>query len=461
MRNRENGATQIPLVICIVLLLIAAVFGYSQYGEAQALEARLNSIVLEAKDKDATTPPSDNQVKDLIRNAKGPLRDAKSRLEEILTVTGGTDEVETELVVSPTKLKGTRDKFLEAIDKGEFVSEYPSTIWKDDAQGGQATPTAGGKVEVRWFLQKDLRGASPDLTNLLEYVVIPGARRMVFDLKRYRDLYDQALAQKETAEAAYRADLEKKDAEIRAQIEANAALDSRKAQEISDLRRQVQDAEAAKNAAEEEKNRTVAALTAERNSFRSELEKAAAQVQVLKARKRAVETDTSPDGSILSVSDKQDFAVIDLGKANNNLLAGTNFDVYAIGKGGQEIPKGMIKVRRVDGETSDCAVLTVLDRFNPIAPGDKIRSMTYSPKETVRFALVGRFSRMGKSDMAQRLRSLGVEVDDKVSIHTTYLVVGAPENDAQPIEETPEYKAAELYGIQKTTERELSRFTQY
>lgn len=461
MRNRERGASQIPLVICIVLLLIAAVFAYTKYGEAESLDARVNSFLNAAKDKDAPTPPGDGAVRDLIEQAKGPLREAKIRLEQVLAETGGTDEENPDLVVSPTKLRNTRNKYLEAADKGEFVVKFPVAIYKPNDAGGVIVTPGGAEIEAKYFLTKDLRGSSPDLTNIIEYVVIPGARRMTSDIKHYRDLYEQALTAKDTAEAAYRADLEKKDAEIRAKVEENAALEARKNQDITDLRNQVQDAEAAKSAAEQEKNKAVEALTAERNQLRAELEKASAQVQVLKSRKRAVETDTSPDGGVLSVSDAQDFVVIDLGKANNNLLAGTNFDVYAIGKGGQEIPKGMVKVTKVEGDNSNCAVLQVFDRFNPIAPGDKIRSMTYSPKEVVHVALVGRFQRMGKGDMAQRLRSLGVIVDDKVSIHTTYLVVGDRESEAQPIEDTQEYKTAELYGITKLTEKELSRFTMY
>ena len=153
--------------------------------------------------------------------------------------------------------------------------------------------------------------------------------------------------------------------------------------------------------------------------------------------------------------------VIDLGKSSNNLMAGTNFDVYAIGKGGMEILKGSVKVTKVDGNSSECRVLDVVDAFNPVSPGDKIRSVFYSPKEITHVVLVGRFSKMGKSDASRRLQSLGVVVDEKVTTGTTYLIVGAPESDALPIEETAEYKSADLYGIPRISEKELSKFTMY
>ena len=92
MRNRERGASQIPLVICIVLLLIAGVFAYTKYSEAESLEGRLNQILDAAKEKDAATPPSDSTVKDLLRQIRGPIREAKGRLDEVLAETGGVDE---------------------------------------------------------------------------------------------------------------------------------------------------------------------------------------------------------------------------------------------------------------------------------------------------------------------------------------------------------------------------------
>jgi hypothetical protein len=460
MRNRERGASQLPLVICIVLLLIAAVFAFMQYSDKETLTARLTTIQTAAKEEGVAGLPSDRQIIDLIDFAQGPARDAKARLEEVVVETGGGEEEILDLVISPTKLKNTRNKFLDASSAGEFVVEFPIEVYKASDDGGVGVQQ-GNKMVVSYFLNKDLRQSKPDMTNILEYMVIPGARRMIADIKRYRDLAQQATTMKLTAEEGYRKDLTAKDAEIRAKIDENAALDARKAQDISDLRNQVQTAEAAKTAAEEEKAKAIAELTAERNALRSQNEQLSGQVQVLKAKKRAIEEDTSPDGEVLSIGENQTFAVINLGRANNNLLPGTNFDIYAIGKGGMEIPKGVLKVKKVDDETAECAILQVFDRFNPIAQGDQIRSMTYSPKETVHVALVGRFQKMGKSDAAARLKQLGVVVDDKVTIHTTYLVVGAPESESQPIEDTPEYKAAELYGIQKLTERELSRFTMY
>ena len=460
MRNAERGASQIPLVICIVLLLVAGFFAYNQYSERADLEKSLNEIRAVAQRPGDPSPPRDDQIKNYITFAMGTGAKYSARLDELAPLTGGAEEEDLEMVISPKKLQGTITRVVDGLDKGLTV-EFPLDRFTEDPSGGMKIQEAAGKIVINYGGTRDLKGNRPDMTNILEYLVLPAMHRMVHDIKRFRDSYVAALNAKETAEASYRKDLEGKDGEIRAKVEEFSAMENNKNQQITDLRRQLSDAEAAKAAAEEEKNRTVAAVTAERNAAQSELAKMSGNVQVLKARKREVETDTSPDGTVLSVGEKQDFVVVDLGKASNNLQAGTNFDVYAIGKGGQEIPKGAVKVVKVDGTSSNCRVLDVFDAFNPIAPGDRIRSLFYSPKETIHVALVGRFQKMGKSDAARRLQTLGVVVDDKVTINTTYLVVGAPEAEGQPIEETAEYKTAELYGIPRISERELGKFTMY
>jgi hypothetical protein len=461
MRKAEQGASQVPLVICIVLLLVAGFFAYTQYGERQSVEAQLNGI-LAAATPPTGTPATVADVKDKLRFAMGPAKDYRQRLEEILVATGGSEDTNMELVVSATKLQATTQKLLDSLDRGNLLVEFPVDVYKEEKDGGvKINEGAGGKVVVSYVGSRELRGNKPDMTNVLEYVVMPAMTRMVYDIRRLVAATAAANAAKDAAEAAYKSALAAKDAEIKAKGEELATMDTTKSATITDLRRQVSDAEAAKAAAEAEKTTAIAALTKERDMYRSEAEKMSGSVKVLKDRKRAVELDTSPDGSVLSVGAGNDFVVIDLGKSSNNLMPGTVFDVYAIGKGGMEIHKGSIKVTKTDTNSSECRTLDIQDAFNPIAPGDKIRSVFYSPKETIHVALVGRFSKMGKSDAARRLTSLGVVVDEKVTTTTTYLVVGAPESEAQPIEETVEYKAADLYGIPHITERELSRFTMY
>jgi hypothetical protein len=461
MRNSERGGSQMPLVICIVLLLVAGFFAYHQYGYASDLEGKLNTILDAAKEPSAVAPPQAPEVIRLINFAKTTGAKQKGRLEEVVAVTGGTDDDNPDLVVSPTKLRNSTQKLLDALDKGTYVIEFDTERFIESPDGGIKAGAAGSKVTVNYGGTKDLRGAKPDMTNVMDYVVTLAMNRMVADIKRYRTAYNDAVTAKDTAEASYKQALAGKDAEIKAKVEEMAALEGSKNQTIAELRRQVSDGETAKTTAEAEQKKVSETLTAENKMLKARLEEASGAVQVLKSRRRDVEKDTSPDGSVLSVGERQDFAVIDIGRVNNNLLAGTNFDVYAIGKGGQEIPKGAIKVMKVDATSAECRVLEVFDALNPVSPGDKVRSYFYSPKETIHVAMVGRFQKMGKSDAARRLQSLGVVVDEKVTINTTYLIIGDKEAENQPIEDTAEYKEAAKYGIPLITERELSKFTMY
>ena len=461
MRHRESGSSQIPLVICIVLLLIAGFFAYSQYAEREAVELRLNAIVETAKNPADVNPPGDATVKSHISFAKGLGAQLKNRLEEVAVETGGREEVNLDLVIDPAKLRLVRENFVAALEgKGEFVMEFPLDRFIEDKDGGVKVQEAEGKAIVN-YARRELALARPELVSVIDVIVIPAMRRMIKDIKTYRDAYIAAVSAKETAEAGYRKDLAAKDSEIKAKVEEYAALENRKAQEITDLRRQLSEAEARATASEEEKTRAVGAANAALAQATKDLNQKDTEVKVLKGRKRAVEEDTSPDGRVLTADEGQAFCVVDIGRSNNNLMAGTNFDVFTIAKGGREVPKGVVKITRVDGKTSTAAVVELFDVYSPIVQGDYIRSRTYSPTETIHVALGGRFQKMGKSDAARRLADLGVVVDAVVGVDTHYLVVGAAESETQPIEETAEYKAAEMYGVQLLSEKELGRMTMY
>ena len=461
MRNTERGGSQIPLVICIVLLLVAGFFAYDQYGKAESANASLAKILNSAKDEGSPAGTEQGAIR-LITYAKGPGIAYKTRLDEMGDLIGSRDEENPDLVVSPSKVKALSARFLEALDKGEFTVDFPTPRYIADPAGGIKVSDDGNNTKIAYSqTAKALAGAKADLSAIIDVVTIPAMRRMVADIKSYRDNYATQATARETLEKGYKETIAAKDGEIRSKIEELSALEGRKAQAESDLRKQLGDAEAAKAASEEEKTKSVAALTAERNDWKKKAEQAGSEVTVLKQKKRQVETDTSPDGKVVTADSSQGMVVIDLGKSNNNLMAGTNFEVYAIGKGGREVPKGTVKVSKVDANTSTAAVLELYDAYNPIAQGDLIRSLIYNPKEVIHVAMVGRFMKMGKSDAARRLESLGVVVDDKVGVHTNYLVVGEKESEAQPIEETPEYKTATLYGIPFLSEKELSRLTMY
>ena len=226
MHDPECGGSRVPMMFSILLLLVAGSFAYIEYGARVAAEKDLDEMLAAAS---GTSSPSKAKKSDAIQyitKARGIYARQKDRLEEIREVTGGDDEAAPELVVDPAKLRAVRTRFLEMLDHGEFAREIPFER---------------GMVLIRFGGTSDLRGARPDLSNIVDFVAIPAMRRMMAAIERYRDACSDALAAKDAAEASHKSVL------------------------------------AAKEAA-------VAALTAERDDWRKRAEQASAELQVLKQR---------------------------------------------------------------------------------------------------------------------------------------------------------------------------------
>ncbi len=458
MRNPERGASQVPLVVCIVLFVVAAGWGYSQYSERESTSATLAKITDAAKAGDSTQTASVAEVLDQIAAGKR-IPSARTQLQAVAEVVGCPNSAKPELLIDVEAFKTTITALLGGLDGGEFTFEMPEERFVAAPDGAVRSAVTGGKVRVAFVTQKDLRNQTMTAKDVMDTVVVPALRRAVNDVKRYSDLAGQARAKNDADAAQAKKDLDQKNAAIAAAADQLRAVEAAGEQKVSDLRKDVNDATAAKQAAEEAKNRTETELNAKIAELKNHLEQARTEVRVVKERKRAVETDTSPDGTVTAVGDRQESTVLNIGK-KDNLIPGTTFEVYGLGKGGQQIRKGLVKAVQVGDATTQAAVLELLDSYNPIVPGDLVRSMTYSPKEQIHFALLGRFQKMGKSDAEARLKALGAAVDSKVSIDTHYLVIGAPD-EGQNLEETDSYKAAKLYGITIITEQNLAAFTRY
>jgi hypothetical protein len=190
MHDPESGRTQVPIVCSIVLLLVAVFFAYHEHEARVAVEKDLNEILAAASDASSPSRTPKAAAIHYITQARGVYARQRERLEQILEVTGGADETDPELFVDPVRLKTVQTRFLKAIDSGEFTIEFPM----ED----------GTKFVAQYGLTKDLRGSPPNLSNIVEYVVIPAMRRMFSDIKRYRDLCSTALGEKDAAVTAHR-----------------------------------------------------------------------------------------------------------------------------------------------------------------------------------------------------------------------------------------------------------------
>ena len=193
MHDPERGGSQVPLGIAILLLLVAGGIAYSEYDARVAAEKDLDEILAAASDG-ASPSKSKGDAIACITRVRDLCARQEDRLYEILEVTGGADEENPELVVDPAKLKTVQTRFLEALDKGEFVVEVP---------------LQNEKVVIQYGGTRELRGARPELSNIVDVVAMPALRRMFADVRRYSDLYGQALdtmAAKDAAVAALTAE---------------------------------------------------------------------------------------------------------------------------------------------------------------------------------------------------------------------------------------------------------------
>jgi NAD-dependent DNA ligase len=180
-----------------------------------------------------------------------------------------------------------------------------------------------------------------------------------------------------------------------------------------------------------------------------------------------------PDGAVVDVSNANT-CYVDIG-AKQLLRRGTRFKVFNYTKNGAIHDKGMIEITNVEDSMAAATVVDLKDRFDPISKGDKISAPNYDPKMPREFVLMGRFpSGYSRAMVADRLRSLGATVKDKVGPATDFLVVGDKEEGAAKPDEAKEgdaaaagptedeqLKLAQLYRVQIMQVREILDYLKY
>ena len=173
---------------------------------------------------------------------------------------------------------------------------------------------------------------------------------------------------------------------------------------------------------------------------KDELEEAAAQFksQDLAAKGRIAqmseklriieEKAESPDGYIVAMDSRSGYGSINLG-AVDHVQPGMIFQVYNLGRGGDNIPrtelKGRIQVRQVERNSSVVSVIESLPN-RAIVKGDYVMTALLAKKKPV-FVIAGWFPpSLGYSQ--DELKALaerwGGEVAPEVTLDTDYLVVG-------------------------------------
>lgn len=158
-----------------------------------------------------------------------------------------------------------------------------------------------------------------------------------------------------------------------------------------------------------------------------------------KKEQRTFTANAKPDGEVVYADANLGYAWIDLG-SNHGLRRNTQFHVYQYIKGGRQKVKGVIEVRRVEPDMSQCAILleqevkdpvtgekvVVPDPNDPIVKGDLIRNPFFDKDEQKVFVFFGSKTHNGTYNLAEMKRKVaefGGKVESKVTTETDFVVV--------------------------------------
>jgi hypothetical protein len=137
------------------------------------------------------------------------------------------------------------------------------------------------------------------------------------------------------------------------------------------------------------------------------------------------------DGDVTATSPTMRTATISLG-SSDRVFVGLKFGVSTWGRGGQRERKGEVVVTRVTGpHSAQVSILGETDAQSPIVQGDFVHNPLYSPTEDVNVVIVGTLQKWPKTILVDRLRRLGVTVQDQMDGKTDYVVV--PDSMSAPL----------------------------
>jgi molecular chaperone GrpE (heat shock protein) len=251
---------------------------------------------------------------------------------------------------------------------------------------------------------------------------------------------------------------------VRSRDEALAAKD----QEISELRKQWNDAQAEIQNINEQRDKERKKYSDELTRLEGINDKLRDELDELKQ-----QTFEVADGVVRWVEFGTGMVYINLGSADN-LRPRTTFSVYAkdssgIGRGLEQI-KGMIEVVKIIDAHTAAAKIRDEDLYRPIAPGDQIYSPLWHPGRVEQFSFVGLIDidNDGRSDrelLHQVVETAGAKIDnevddegnrtgDGITERTKFLVLGDIPDISQLARPEEEEKAQRIMSHLKDMRRE-------
>ncbi len=163
----------------------------------------------------------------------------------------------------------------------------------------------------------------------------------------------------------------------------------------------------------------------------------AQMAEIAQRMQRATARVFEADGKIVRLAAGSRIGYINLNRNDGvfNNLTFSVFDPLEISKDNAQ-PKGFIKITNVMEDASEVTI-TSFRKNDPIIEGDVLTNVVYDRNRRFHFAVVGRFdlANTGHDDteaVKQMIQRYGGRLDDKITVHTDYLVVGADPLSAAP-----------------------------
>ena len=320
-----------------------------------------------------------------------------------------------------------------------------------------------------------LRSAFPDHlseTNATFESMIPGIisayNSRGTELTALSSERDQAKANEDAARTAAATTTQEKDATI-------AGLRGDLSDEQQNASARQQDLEDRLGAAQEQTSERDSELRAERSSWNEErraLEQEIARLQVRISDLSAVTTFArepyadKADAEVLTVSESLPYGWINVG-ANQRLTTGTRFRVES-GTPGLRRFKAWAEVTEVDAGKAQVLFTDLVDRFDPVAPGDVVINPLFDPTGERNAVLAGRFSgTYTRDELKVLLERVGINVQPDLGLTPHFLIVGQElyyDEDGEPLEDPmqPEdlavYKQAEEQQVEIIPLQDLQAF---
>ncbi|MBT7171208.1 MAG: hypothetical protein HN909_05495, partial [Phycisphaerales bacterium] len=189
---------------------------------------------------------------------------------------------------------------------------------------------------------------------------------------------------------------------------------------------------------DEQINSFVVSLQAEKKMVDSLKHK----VSVLAKANQPVEQEVKnpPDGQVFAVEEDDAICYINLG-TNKGMQTGMTFTVYRQGGSTQKDKKGMLRVIKVTPSASECRIVELISKDEPIREKDTIANFAYSATRAFTFVVVGKFdlsgagipSDAGRQEVTRAIKRYGSKVGSAFDFQTDYVVMGArPDKPTEP-----------------------------